>query len=67
MSRERIEVDEEIAAAAQWLQEQVDAHAFCDAGVTLSVHDGTIRRVDHSLTTKTKATDRGGHHAYRNR
>lgn len=52
----------EIEAAARWLQEQLDREPFSDVGVLISQHDGQIRRIDHSLTTKQKATAHGARH-----
>lgn len=57
----------EIEAAARWLQEQLDREPFADAGVLIAQHDGQIRRVDHTLTTKQKATAPGAYYENRNR
>ncbi len=59
------ELRPEIMAAALWIQEQLDREPFADAGVSLSQHDGRITRIDHSLTTKTKATGTGARHGSR--
>lgn len=63
--RQVIELYSEIAEAAQWLQEQAETYPFSDIGVSLSLHEGNVRRIDRSLTTKQKATDNGGPHAKR--
>jgi hypothetical protein len=62
-----IELDEEVAAAAQWLQQQIETHPYCDAGVNLAVHAGVVKRVDHTLSTKMKPAENGGRHVNQHR
>lgn len=65
--RTTIELSPEVAEAAAWIQRQINENPFAEVAVNLSIHDGNVRRVDRTLTTKTKPTDSGAHYGTRNR
>lgn len=45
-------MDLQIAKAAAWLQDQVSKNAYSEIGVLLIVHDGTIKRIERTITEK---------------
>lgn len=57
-----MKLNPQVLKAAEWLTNQISQpeNAFCDCGFSVSTHAGEIRRVDYTLTTKTKPTNSGG-------
>lgn len=56
-----------ILAAAEWLEAQSKDNQFCELGVKLIFHEGSVTRVEHSEILKFKPTVSGGSRNVTNR
>ncbi|MDI9424742.1 MAG: hypothetical protein QM472_07885 [Spirochaetota bacterium] len=43
-----------IAAALEWLEAQIAENPFADVGVSFSVHDGKIAKIQKTVSVKSK-------------
>jgi len=67
MSSEKIELDPELARAAEWLQDEIEKHGFGTFGIAATVHNGRVTKLERTATETLKPGNGGNNHAAENR